>query len=316
MKALKLIGKVLLVILIVIVAALLVVFIYNRVMMSKESDLLEKPLGQMVEVDGHKMCVYTEGEGEHTLVFLSGSGTASPILDFKTLYSKLDGYRIVVIEKFGYGFSDVVDEERSFDTILRQDRMALEKAGISGKLILCPHSMSGVEALLWAQKYPDEVEAIVGLDMALPRSYDSYEHEATEKFEKFAAVGREAGVIRFFYADSTLPDSLTNEEKELYRAIACKKAVNVNIMYEGRAIPEAVKEIDGQPIPDIPILMFVSDGKETGLDKWVQIQKDFAKEHGAELIELDCGHYVHNEKADEISGKIKEFTDSLDAKKE
>ena len=33
--------------------------------------------GQMVEVGGHNMCVYTEGTGKSTLVFLSGGGTCS-----------------------------------------------------------------------------------------------------------------------------------------------------------------------------------------------------------------------------------------------
>jgi hypothetical protein len=41
--------------------------------MKQEESLLKKPLGQMVEVDGHMMCVYEEGEGAHTLLFLSGS---------------------------------------------------------------------------------------------------------------------------------------------------------------------------------------------------------------------------------------------------
>lgn len=60
------------------------------------------------------MSIYVEGSGSKTLVFLSGAGTCSPILDFKSLYSLLsDDYRIVVVEKFGYGYSDVVDEDRN-----------------------------------------------------------------------------------------------------------------------------------------------------------------------------------------------------------
>ena len=118
-KFFKAAGKVLLVIILVLVVLLAAVFVYNRIMMKKEEPLLANPLGQYVEVDGHKMCIYTEGEGEHTLLFLSGSGTAEPILDFRSLYSILkDDYRIVVIEKFGYGFSDVVDmNRRSFCTL-------------------------------------------------------------------------------------------------------------------------------------------------------------------------------------------------------
>ena len=104
---------------------------------------------------------------------MSGSGTCSPILDFKSLYSRLSNdYKIVVVEKFGYGFSDIVDENRDIDTMLSETRMALDNVGIKGPYVLCPHSMSGLEALYWAQKYPEEVEAIVGLDMAVPDYYD------------------------------------------------------------------------------------------------------------------------------------------------
>ena len=136
-KALKTTGIIALGILILFVLILLIIYIRHRILMKKEEALLNMPLGEMIEVDGHNMCVYTEGKGSHTLVFLSGSGIPAPILDFKNLYTQLDeDYRIVVIEKFGYGFSDVVDEERSFDTILGQDREALTKAGIEGPYIL------------------------------------------------------------------------------------------------------------------------------------------------------------------------------------
>jgi len=195
-KILRITGKILLLLFIVFVFLVGGIFIYNKIMLASEEALIEKPIGRYVEVDGHKMNIYTEGKGKHTLIFLSGSGTAAPVLDFKSLYSLLSSdYRIVVIEKFGYGFSDVVDSERSFETILRQDREALTKAGIEGPYILCPHSMSGIEAIMWAQNYPDEVEAIVGLDMALPRAYDNWDWDSTIKKERLAAFARELGIV-------------------------------------------------------------------------------------------------------------------------
>lgn len=313
-KAFKIIGKSLIIILIILIIFLLIVFIYNKTMLHKEKMLLDNPLGEMIEVDGHNMCIYTEGEGEHTLVFLSGSGTASPILDFRSLYSLLDDdYKIVVIEKFGYGFSDVVNSERSFDTILRQDREALSKAGIDAPFILCPHSMSGLEAILWAQEYPDEVEAIVGLDMSLPRSYDNFNFSRTGLYQKVAAIGRELGIVRFYYSDNSLPQTLSVEEKALYRAIACKIAVNDDVINEGLAIPDAVKKIDGAPKPDIPMLMYVSDGKETGVENWADIQKMYASElSNSVVIELDCGHYVHNYKQEQIAKEMREFIENIE----
>ena len=61
------------------------------------------------------------------LCFCLGSGTCSPILDFKSLYSLLsDEYRIVVVEKFGYGYSDVVDEDRNIQTVLSENKISFE----------------------------------------------------------------------------------------------------------------------------------------------------------------------------------------------
>lgn len=311
-KILKNVGKVLLVLLIVLIVFLSAVFIYNKIKMKKEEPLL-KPLGQIVEVDNHNMSIYTEGKGEKTLVFLSGSGTASPILDFKSFYSLLsDDYQIVVIEKFGYGSSDIVDDERSFNTILRQDREALSKVGITGPYILCPHSMSGLEAILWAQTYPDEVEAIVGLDMSLPRAYDHFDFDGIVTLQKLAVFARELGLTRFYYADAALPQALSKEEKEIYRAIGCKAAFNETVLKEGQAIPEACKTIDRMPKPDIPMLMFVSNGKETGIDNWIDIQKEYASDlSDAKVIELNCGHYVHNFKQEQICAEMKVFIEGL-----
>ena len=308
-KILTIVGKVLLALIIVLVASLLVIYVYNRIKIKQEEPLLANSAGQMVEVDGHMMCVYEEGEGEHTLLFLSGSGTAAPILDFKSLYSLLkDDYHIVVIEKFGYGFSDVVNDERSFDTILRQDREALEKAGLKGPFVLCPHSMSGLESIMWAQDYPDEVEAIIGLDMVLPRTYDEFDFDGVFRFEKLAAFAREMGIIRFYYSDSSLPSALSKEEKELYRAIACRKAVNVDVINEGLSITEAVREIDGKPKPDVPMLLFLSDGKEVKGTNWIENHYDYVSDlTDAKVVELGCGHYVHNFMQDRIAEDIKEF---------
>lgn len=74
---------------IVIILVLMIGFVILSVVRHKISSFREKdlliPLGELVEVNGHNMSIYTEGEGDKTLVFLSGSGTCSPILDFRSL---------------------------------------------------------------------------------------------------------------------------------------------------------------------------------------------------------------------------------------
>ncbi len=100
-----------------------------------------------MEVNNHKIHVYSEGSGPDTLVFMAGGGTSSPLLDFKTLYSRLSNqYKIVVVEKSRNGFSEDSNSSRDLNTILGDTREALIKAGIFGPYILFPHSMSGIEA--------------------------------------------------------------------------------------------------------------------------------------------------------------------------
>lgn len=291
-----------------------VLYTWHRTLLKREAPLLEKPLGQMVEVDGHKMCVYSEGEGAHTLVFLSGNATISPILDFKSLDELLkDDYRIVAIERFGHGFSDIIDSERSFDTMLRQDREALAQFGIEGPYILCPHSMAGIEAILWAQNYPDEVEAIAGLDMAVPKDYEVMNLEGRLKVMKLYDVLREFGVLRLSYSDKMIPGNLSKEEKRLYRAIADRSAVNVAVYNEGLAVREACDQINAAPKPDVPMILFVSDGKQTGIPDWIDLAKDYAKDlSNAKIVELQCGHYVHDYEYERIDQELREFIEDLD----
>lgn len=285
------------------------IFVHNKTALAREAKLLKQPLGQMVEVDGHRMCVFVQGEGTRTIVFLSGSATVSPILDFKSLYALLsDDFRIVVIERFGHGFSDVVQTERSFGTILRQDREALERLGIEGPYVLCPHSIAGLEAILWAQAYKDEVEAIVGLDMAVPRCYDDFDFESTKRLGRLAHIARKTGVVRLLYNEASAPKGLSRDEKALYRALANRIAVNTTVVNEGLAVPDACAMIDAAQKPDVPMLMFVSDGSQTRAENWVGLQHEWAADlTDATVIELGCGHYVHNFEQTRIAAEMKTF---------
>ena len=80
--------KVILIIALAVIILLIAIYINHQIRLKQESKL-RSPLGQIVEVDGHNMSIYIEGAGDATLVFMSGGGTCSPILDFKSLYALL-----------------------------------------------------------------------------------------------------------------------------------------------------------------------------------------------------------------------------------
>lgn len=280
----------------------------------KREESLRMPLGQLVEVDGHNMSVYSEGNGEKTLVFLSGSETPSPILDFKSLYSLLsDEYKIVVVERFGYGFSDVVDSPRDIVTILSETRAALTKAGIEGPYVLCPHSLSGLEALYWAQQYPDEVEMIIGLDMAVPEALIDFKDEVL--LNTIRSFFTRTGWIRFLPLirdmDCVKYGTLTEEEKDIAHAMMYYNFLNKTVLNEFKYIRQNAKTVGDGETPQVPMLLFVSSDKLK--KEWSgYIQSYVSNVEKANIVQLDCPHYIHDYEYVRISEDIKKCLNEMD----
>ena len=317
-KAVKITFKVIAVIISLLLLFLLGVFIWNRIMLKKEKPLISEPLGKMVEVDSGKMCVYSEGSGEHTIVFMSGYGTPSPILDFKPLYDKLkNDYRIVVVEKFGYGFSDETDSPRDIDTMLSQTRKALEGAGVEAPYILCPHSASGIEAMYWAQTYPEEIEGITALDIAIPGYHEESGYSIF--LDKAMMFLVNSGLFRLVSSDNLeyaiRSDHLTDEEKQQYKALMYARRGSSTMLHEAEWCQKNMKTISDNGAPDVPMLFFIS--KQQGNiqfpnhpEKYIQLYHDFTG-NKQEYIELECGHYVHIDEPDFVTDKIKQFIEEL-----
>lgn len=93
-------------------ALVLVWAVVHHVMAALESRESPPP-GKLVEVDGKQMHVVTAGSGGHTIVLLSGLGTAAPALDFSRPAS-----RIVTLEGHHYlhwtRTDDIAEHVRAF----------------------------------------------------------------------------------------------------------------------------------------------------------------------------------------------------------
>ena len=319
-KFLKKIGIIFIVIILFILFVMLISFGNHKIKLKKEEKLF-KTNGKIVEVNNHNINVYISGNSNSdiTLVFMSGAGTCSPTLDFKTLYSLFENdYQIAVVEKAGYGFSDISDIDRDIDTILFETRESLNKAGVkSNKYILFTHSMSGIEALYWANKYPDEIKGIVGLDPAVPKSYENM--KINSLLFNLAKIGADIGLTRFIpsivNSSSAIKDGkLTDEEKELYRIIFYRRTATISMLNEAKSIKENAKKLEKIDTTNVPMLFFASNGDGTGYSKeeWRKFIIDYidSKQNGNYKI-LDCSHYIHNIEYQKIYDESIKFINEL-----
>ena len=293
----------------ILALALLAIFLYNRFQIAQESKLIEKPIGQLVEVEGKKLNVYTAGKGKKTLVFLAGLATNAPVLDFKALYSKLeDDYRIVVVERLGYGYSDDGNDDRSLDRQVEQTRKALKAAKISGPYVLVPHSIAGLETIHWANHYPEEIEAIIGLDMTMPHREVSDHMDLL--FQTFQ-LGGMLGLARLpiFFDENSSPaiksGALNDQEKAIFKALFHRRSITQAVMNEVKDRKKNVETINKEPVPQIPTLIFAAVQKGGEAPK---LEKEYVAQNAqAKLVTLESSHYIHDEKPEEIAQQIKEF---------
>lgn len=309
-KVLKVLKRLFLGFIIFILLVSVLVSGYHRYQLGNESKAMDSK-GTFVEFHNKKLNVYNEGNGENTFVLMSGSGIAAPVYEMKGLYSKFSKEnKIAVVERAGYGYSDVFDDNRNIDTILEQTRIALIQSGNKPPYILVPHSISGIEAIYWAQKYPNEVKAIIALDIGLPKEYVNHKFSFLDSFtirgiNLLTKVGFHRLAPSLTYNPEVLKQPfLTEHEKKMYKAISYKQTFNNDMEQELLHSYENSQKSVNLPIPKETPILFV----DAYLDKNSKYAKQNYKEYKefadqlfiSDVIQIKSTHSIYLYFPDEI----------------
>ena len=283
---------------------------FNYVVTNYEKGIYKAP-GEMVEVYGNKMHIYYKGKGKNTVVLLPGLGTGAPTKDFEPLVNELSKKnRVVVIEPFGYGYSERTNRERNVKNITEEIHMALVNIGIEGKVVLMPHSESGIYAIYYANRYPEQVKAIVGIDCTLPKMkvYIGDYYKKTTKLMKYVTI---LGIPRIevtFNQKNYIPDksnhAYSKKDREIIKAITKWNRYNENVLDERinlKANIEATKDI--QLSDELPVLFFFAKGS-----KVAEVYDEYTGHSVySELVKLDGDHYLHQDYYKEIAKMTTDF---------
>ncbi|HKU01656.1 MAG TPA: alpha/beta fold hydrolase, partial [Arthrobacter sp.] len=132
--------------------------------------------GERIAVAGGSLNVVRNGDGAGRqgppIVLLSGLGTAAPGLDFAPLMRELGDFDVMVVEGFGYGYSDLEAGARTNGNISNELHEALSKLQVRQPYVLAGHSIAGFYLLDYADRYRQEVAAVVGIDATIPKPGD------------------------------------------------------------------------------------------------------------------------------------------------
>lgn len=280
--------------------------------------------GTKIQVGKGKINVYSEGNGDNTIIMLSGAGVSSPVLEYRPLYRRMsDKYRIAVIEKSGYGLTESTGTARTVENMVNESREALRGADIKPPYILMAHSYSGFEAIYWANTYPDEVIAVISVDMGLPETAAEMGKVLTpEKVEanirstqKLYARIRKRGFLTKLFRNKLenvsglmTADYLTDDEKKLYEELFYRSLGNDDIFAENRALVSNGEAAGKTGKLKVPAYFYISDMKvPIKQGSWRDNAVRYAESIGAEYKLTDKGHLMYTKIPEQMAEDFKEF---------
>jgi pimeloyl-ACP methyl ester carboxylesterase len=149
-----------------------------------------KPLGQMIDLGGHRLHVYCRGRKRPTVVVEAGLGDFS--FGWTLVQARVAKFaRICTYDRAGYAWSDPGPKPRTLAQINLELHDALAKLGERGPFVLVGHSYGGLVVRNFALTYPSEVVGMVLVDAT----------EADHRFE----MGNKTARIRDFAKGTPIP---------------------------------------------------------------------------------------------------------------
>lgn len=291
---------------IALILFLAITYVVNAICNRIEKKKIE-PYGQSVEVDGKKMNVFIQGNGDQTIVLLPGQGTPSPVLDFKPLIDELStDYKVVAIEPFGYGLSDETDKERTTENIVNEIHQAVQKLNLD-HYILMGHSITGLYGASYVNNYRDEVQAFIGIDSSVPSQpgMDVKLPLKTIEFLKGSGLMRLVKKLETNRYESLPLDKHSSEQMNL---ISNQVSSNKTMINELEHLGSNFKNGEKLTYPsDLPMLLFVqANNKENSW--WLPLHEEQAKQSQyGKVIPMEGSHYLHHTKYKEIAQEFKAY---------
>lgn len=135
--------------------------------------------------------------------------------------------------------------------------------------------------------------------------------KAIEILKKNNICNMNSARIGFAYTMLKQPDEARSYLSNSYMSIINNVLHTIGgmaLMYAQKK--ENAKIVSEGSVPQVPVLMFISNAEGINLDKtiWIDTAKNYAELlENAKCVELDCPHYVHDYEYERIAEEMKSF---------
>jgi pimeloyl-ACP methyl ester carboxylesterase len=260
---------------------------------------MDAPLA--VSISGRRLVGWVRGAGEPTVILEMGLGAAGDFYDgIARQVAALT--RVVSYDRAGLGGSDPAPKPRTIEDFVSDLHLLLHDSAIPGPFVLVGHSLGGLAARLYRERYPAEIAALVLIDAA---------HE--EQQRRFLALlppespHESADLARLRHAWSVeWLDPAANEEgidnvanSAIMLGCGTLGATPLFVISRGRPDREATRYPPG----------FVEDVEQA----WRQMQLELARlsSNSHHVIASKSGHVVNRDEPEVIIAGIRQAVTSV-----
>jgi pimeloyl-ACP methyl ester carboxylesterase len=117
----------------------------------------------MSDIGGRRINLKCAGAGAPTVVLMDGFSSWSPVW-YKTQPEIAKRARVCAFDRAGYGFSVPAPRPPILSEAPEDLHKALKVANLPGPYVLVGHSLGGLEARMFAERWPQEVAGMILLD--------------------------------------------------------------------------------------------------------------------------------------------------------
>jgi pimeloyl-ACP methyl ester carboxylesterase len=144
-------------------ACVLLLVLCSQLLLTGCTTSSDAPIDRQVSIGTHALHLYCQGKGSPTVVIETGSGETYE--SWLPLIGELAREtRVCAYDRAGYGRSEPGPLPRDAGREADELRLLLQKAAVKGPYVLVGHSLGGLNAQVFASKYPDLLAGAVLLD--------------------------------------------------------------------------------------------------------------------------------------------------------
>jgi pimeloyl-ACP methyl ester carboxylesterase len=217
-----------------------------------------------VLIDHKAMAYYEKGSGSVTCLFSCGWAVPFPLSDMFELADAMSlSCRCIVIDRFGYGYSDSVDSNRTFSEITSETKLLIDSLEITGDIVFVGHSLATFHALDFANRFPQLIKGVVIIDSY----FNGFDGESLFKFNwirvYYHLLLQKLGVFRrasdgkltkILFGDRIIPENIVADSLIAFRKGIYNKVVRSELKWsikDLKHIYDNMKNLKNIPVVSI-----------------------------------------------------------------